>query len=535
MRKTKMLCTHLGMVIIFFAGCRQQPVFSQKVVIYDLVKDFNAIADDKTDNYAAFVKAAEVISGAGGGILNIPKGKYFIASYKGIKGANIGDIVFRNCNNLSIIGNNSVIRVNGHFTRNRDYQLPGLSFNYAYNNTVCPFKLTNCKNVLLKDISLYGEVDKMKKEQGVVEGESFGVFISDDEPTDVSSRILLENVQAHHFASDGILIKSNGENIVLNNCNSSFNARQGLSVVKGSKIKVLHSVFDSTGKTGAYGWHPPGAGIDIENEFGAGKLNDVLISNCTLRGNTGFQVVTTLSSNKVVLDSCFIADASGGYSEALNGVGMYSLNSRLSNSILFAGIQVDLNDQVYKGPEIQEISKNIVYSGNRGIVSADYARPVNITDNIFIMLPKPKLDEYFPYIQNYNCVYNRNMVVVHADRLVNDANQVTALVQGAKEVKEDFWLVNGYTIPPEKQRTVYFLPATNGSKIVTDQFFGASDVVARYDYNKTHFLLPGQVNTILNNEIFSAYKQTTFNQGYLKQASEIRKKMAAIVAEAKSK
>lgn len=91
--------------------------------------------------------------------------------------------------------------MNGNFSRNRDYQIQGLPYNYAYNNTVCPFKLVSCKTVTIKNLLLYGEVDKMKKQEGVVEGENYGVNIADDEPGDTSSNIVLQNITAHHFAA----------------------------------------------------------------------------------------------------------------------------------------------------------------------------------------------------------------------------------------------------------------------------------------------------------------------------------------------
>lgn len=500
-------------------SCKQQPVFSQNTKVFNLVKDFGARGDDKTDNYMAFKNAALAITKAGGGKLVIPKGKYYIAAFKGQEG--IGDIIFRNCKGLTIEGNNSVIRLNGNFSRNADYKLPNLPYQYAYNNTVCPFKLVNCSNVLLKDFTLYGEVDKMRKQPGVVEGESYGVFIADNEPTDRSSRIVLQNITAHRFAADGFLIKINGDDILMNRCKAYNNARQGLSIVKGSNIRVLNSSFDSTGKTGAYGWHAPGAGIDVENEFGAGKLNNVLIRNCQIRGNNGFQIVTTLPSDKVVIDSCFISDLTAGYSSALNGLGMYSINSTISNSILFAGIQVDNADQIYRGPSVQEINNNIIYSGERGIVSASFSRPVNITENIFIMLPKPDLTTYFPYVQNGNATFNRNIIVVHADRVKKVSNQVTALVQSAKESIENFWLMNGYEMPVEKRSAHFYLPAMNGTKITKNQFFQASNEIARYDYKKTIFLTDIQVKTILAKEIFTAYKQTALNKKYIQQAGEV--------------
>ena len=535
MFRNKACLVFIPVFLVFICCGSQQRAYAQKTKTYDLVKDFKAVPDNKTDNYLAFVKAAETLSREGGGQLNIPKGSYYIGAYKSAeknKAYTAGDIIFRNCTNLTINGNHAVIRVNGKFTRISDYNLPGVPYNYSSYNTVCPIKLMNCKNVLLKDITLYGEVDKMKR-GNVVEGESYGVYIADDEPAQVSSKILLQNVTTHHFAADGLLIKSNGEDIVVNKCNSYKNARQGLSIVKGRNIKVLNSTFDSTGVTGAYNWHAPGAGIDVENEFGPGKLTNVLIRNCSLRGNNGFQIVTTLSSEHVTIDSCFISDPTAGYSDGLKGVGMYSLNSTLSNCIIFGTIQVDIADQGYTGPVIQQISRNLVYSGTRAIVSSDFQRPVNITDNILVMLPRPTMNDYFPYIQNPNCTYNRNMVVVHADRLKKEPNTVVSLTQLAKEVTDDFWLVNGYDIPAEKRRTVSYMIATDQVKMLKNHFFSPSNFVSQYNFYKTHFLTDVQVNAILNKELFTAYKQTSFNPKYVSQANDVRKYMAGIVSEAK--
>lgn len=188
---------------LFFI-CNSQALSAQKNKTYNLVTDFGAKPDNKTDNYSAFVKAAASLSNSSGRVLVIPKGNYYIAAYKildGNKKNSITDIVFKNCRNLTVEGNNSMIRMNGNFSRNRDYQIQGLPYNYAYNNTVCPFKLVSCKTVTIKNLLLYGEVDKMKKQEGVVEGENYGVNIADDEPGDTSSNIVLQNITAHHFAA----------------------------------------------------------------------------------------------------------------------------------------------------------------------------------------------------------------------------------------------------------------------------------------------------------------------------------------------
>lgn len=523
-------------LLLLFLVCNIQVLLSQKNKTYNLVTDFGARADDKTDCYPAFIKAATVLSKAGGGSLIIPKGKYYIAAYKiagGPQKNNVTDIVFKNCTGLTIEGNNSVIRVNGNFSRNRDYQVPGLSHHYAFNSNVCVFKLTNCKDVVLKNIVLNGEVEKMRKQTGVVEGDSYGVFVADYEPGDTSSNISLQNITAHHFAADGIQIQSSGENIVITNCNLHHNARQGLSIVKGSNIKCLFSSFDSTGHAGIYGWHAPGAGIDVENEFGAGKLKNVLIQNCSFRGNKGFQVITTPASDKVIIDSCFISDLSAGYADGLNGVGMFSLNSTLSNSILFATIQVDLADAIYKGESVQQFKKNLIYSGHRGAVSADFSRPVNITDNIFIMLPNSQVDTYFPYIQNRNCRFNRNIVAVHTDRVKRVPNTVTALVQYTAEVVDDFWLVNNYGYTKNKRQKDCFYPAYIESKKMGHQFFSPNEKIETLIFEPKKMLTATQADKILAPVFFTAYKQTSFNKTFLVQADSVRKYAAGIIAAVK--
>lgn len=438
--------------------------------VYNFVKHFGARADDKTDCYPALVKAAATLSKEGGGTLVIPKGKYYIASTKVLDGPqknNVQDVVFKNCNTLTIAGNNSTFRINGKFTRKPDYGIASLPYRYAYENTVCPFVFTNCKKTILKDVTLYGEVDKMKN-SGSVEGVCYGVSIYDGD-NDTSSNVQLQNVTARHFAADGFLIRSNGKNITMTNCVAYCNARQGLSITKGKDILIYNCRFDSTGKTGAYGWHAPGAGIDVENEFKAGDVDNVVIRKCHLRNNKGFQIVTTIPSYNVTVDSCFIKDTEEGYASGLNGVGMYGLNSVLKNSIIVGSIQVDLADQIYTGDKIQQIKNNVIYSGNRGIICSDFHRPVTIEGNILVVLPKPEAT-YFPYIQSNNCSFNKNIVILHPDRITETTTQVISLVQLVKESSNNFWLLNKSSSLKEKARPYYAIALTN-VKNIKHQFF----------------------------------------------------------------
>jgi len=519
--------------LIFF--CSRQDIFSQKK-IYDLVKDFGAKADDKTDNYEVFTKAALKLSGTEGCTLIIPKGKYYIAAYKIVGGPQkngITDITFKNCNGLTIQGNNSTVRVNGKFTRRGDYVLPNLPYHYSFSNTVSPFAFTNCKNLILKDVTLYGEADKMKREEGVVENPNHGVTVIDGNESDISSKILFQHITVHHFAADGIMINSNGSNLSVIGCKSYCNGRQGLSIVKGRDILCYNSQFDSTGFTGGtYGWHMPGAGIDVENEFGPGKLNNVKIIKCSMRANKGFQIVTTMPGENVLVDSCFIADLNAGFSSGVNGVGIYSYSSTLSNSIIFGTIQVDLADQIYTGEKIQTIKNNIIYSGHRAIICSDFQRPVTVENNILVMLPHPDIT-YFPYIQDVNARFNYNIIVVHPDRVDTLPNQVGSLVQYVKENNNNCWLLNKNNFTAAKKKSHFFYPAFDNNKILTTQLFPDNNVSRMIDYAPIKRLDEKQIDKILSAGLFSAFKQAGFDKKYLSQANEVQQYVKTIFASSK--
>jgi hypothetical protein len=469
-------------------------------------------------------------------LLNIPAGKYYIAQYKiggGDKKNDVTDIIFKNCDGLIINGNNCSIRVNGKFTRTKGYQLPGLAYNYSYNNTVCPFRFSNCKNVQMRDMNLYGEVDKMKKE-AVVEGQNYGVHIEDEADKDSCSNFVLQNIKAHHFAADGFVISANGRKIKIINCASYKNARQGLSIVKGHDIFCYQSVFDSTGNTGAYGWHAPGAGVDVENEFGKDKLTNLQFVSCTMRGNNGFQFLSTLASDSIVVDSCFFSDKLAGYGSGLNGIGMYSIHSVMKNCIIFGTIQVDIADfAAYKGPDILQFKNNLIYSGNRAFVCSDFNRPVDIDNNFLIMLPKPDMGTYFPYIQSANCSFTNNLVVFHPDRLEKNPNLVMALVQYTKQVANTFWLLNSNKSSNEKKYKHFFVPAFTDSKVMKNIFFPPSDIMDRYEFNGKKSITQLQANKIVSYPLFSVFKQTVFNRKYLVQADEVRKYVNTIINSAK--
>ena len=76
------------------------------------------------------------------------------------------------------------------------------------------------------------------------------------------------------------------------------------------------------------------------------------------------------------------------------------------------------------------------------------------------------------------------------------------------------------------------MAAMNGTKIVKDQFFSPSDIVSRYNFNRTIFLTDQQVKEILSRELFTAFKQNSFNRKYLTQANDVLRYIKRIVSEA---
>jgi len=365
--------------------------------------------------------------------------------------------------------------------------------------------------------------------EAVAEGESNGVVIDDVNDINLkSSNIVIKNVTSNYFATDGFYIRGRGEKISILNCKGNYNGRQGLSIVGGKNITIDNCVFDSTGFTGKYGSHAPTAGIDVESELGNAMLRDVTIKNCTMRSNKGFQIVTTLQSENVKIDSCFFSDLEFGRGGGLNGIGMYSLNSTLSNSIIFGTVQIDLAGQLYTGPLKQIFKNNIIYSGYRALISSDFARPCDIVGNVIIMLPNPSMNEYFPYIQNPNCRFNDNVIVQHATKVSLIRNEVNALVQSTKETKNNTWLLNGYSVAEKGQRKYYYFPAFNGGADVGAQYFPPNDKIASFNYSFFKFITALAVDKILSYNLINAYKQTSFNKKYLVDAHAIRNYLKGI-------
>ena len=141
-----------------------------------------------------------------------------------------------------------------------------------------------------------------------------------------SSDISIHDINISRCTGDGIYIGGYptdyignytyaSKNIKLVNVTSKSNRRQGLSIISVDGLLVDNCKFINTGSVEST---PPSAGIDIEPNVSEGRNNSVrniLIKNCTLKGNKGYSFEAELNvtdgtlSNyeNVVVDNC-IAD-----------------------------------------------------------------------------------------------------------------------------------------------------------------------------------------------------------------------------------
>jgi hypothetical protein len=100
----------------------------------------------------------------------------------------------------------------------------------------------------------------------------------------------MPGIDAHGTnGGDGIIIGESGyipDNILIDGVVCDGNVRQGLSVITGTRIRIVNSAFLNT--TG----DDPGYGIDLEPNVVTDTLNNVLISNCAFYNNHGGGVIT---------------------------------------------------------------------------------------------------------------------------------------------------------------------------------------------------------------------------------------------------
>lgn len=286
----------------------------------DLQTDFGAVGDGKTNDQAAFERAADFFNqraqtpaGTGAAVLRIPKGVYVVGRQDANnQGVNV--LQLSGCRNLTVTGDDSAtteIRYAndmryGSFdpVTKRPFESPDAYFTdgkYACGGGTC-FVLRGCDNVQITNLAFNGnsaqlEVGGHWGDTGI-QLQFDGIFVSD------SRRISMRRLALHHFGRDGIQVLNhlaqslddpNREDILLENSTCNYNGRQGLSLTAVNGFRAVNCSFNHTGRivpasTGKALFSNPGAGIDLEPQDGF--VTNVSLENCRFVDNAGQGIVS---------------------------------------------------------------------------------------------------------------------------------------------------------------------------------------------------------------------------------------------------
>lgn len=259
-------------------------------------ESFGAVGDGVADDYDAFVRLVAAVNLARGGSVALSPGRtYYFNRYR-TEANPTANITFDKCDGLTLDGNGAIIAVKGDFQRDRQStrSLSGLVFE-------------DCRNVMLRNLQLTGNVGRMNRVMTLKEPPSHGLIFGG------CSEVVIDGVTARHFAGDGLYIRQglrpNASNIsaacrrfTVRNSQFLFNARQGLSVIQLRGGRFDNCDFSHTGYVapemrGPYGSHAPSAGVDIEPNHSPATVRpvdvltgDLEFENCRMVGNRGISL-----------------------------------------------------------------------------------------------------------------------------------------------------------------------------------------------------------------------------------------------------
>jgi hypothetical protein len=408
-----LLLVVLALLTICVFACSRPRTFN--------VKAFGAKGDGVSDDYEAMQAAAVALCNAPGATLIYPRGTYRIDRYRitgGVSNNSVSNIRYVGCKGVKIIGEGAKIDVKGEFRRTAGYSDAAQVFSYEC--SVIPFEMVDSSGFHISGFDINGNVDKMSRDAGVVEGSMAGILTTN------CRDYVISDVNVHHFAADGITLGGNSlvadQHVELRNVTSTNNARQGLSVIQVRKAEILNSVFSFNGRTGKYGIHSPAAGVNVqalrrppEEDAYTGLLS---FENCRFEENIGPQFISAWPEgvDSVSVKNSFVraigGDTSGTAFMNAPQEGVTSANT----FELSAGHSVAL--AVYKPEQYAKIAhliynKNAFRLGdNRGIVAPLQASPVDFVDND-VRIKSPTVDRTFLRLDYLNLVESNHFFVAN--------------------------------------------------------------------------------------------------------------------------
>ncbi|HEY3265350.1 MAG TPA: glycosyl hydrolase family 28-related protein [Armatimonadota bacterium] len=408
------------------------------------VKDFGAKGDGVTDDYDAIQAAVAAINpppfgtGTGQGTLLFPPGEYFINRYRIVDSPdanNINNIAFESCNGVSVLGTGAKISVLGKFYRSKWETANNVWYSNIYN--VIPLYFDNCQNFLVDGFELNGNVQDTTRDPEVVEGRCYGLA------TQASSNYIIQNVYAHHFAADGVMLGSESSNsahpiatadrnATLINVHSANNARDGLAIYHVRGAMIQNSLFETSGDIGgSYGGHYPYAGAGLEpTAFTVGvdvdvKTGDVTFQNCTFRNNMGMQFFVGGGdrTDNITLDGCT-------FEEGPLSINDYTVLMAVKNGLIqnctMRGKRMTFVRGSFPGVSVT-IRNNTLYSNAFALVGDSLPCQALIEGNTIIGTFTAPTSNYLVFLQNLPQVtFRMNTVIVPKE--AKNANSAQGIV-----------------------------------------------------------------------------------------------------------
>lgn len=406
-------------LLIFCAGCSAQKTATVNV------KDFGAKGDGVSDDYSAVLAAVDEVNRIGSGTLVFPKGTYFLKPYH-TSGSSVRNIELKNVRGVEIIGNNSVIKVNGKHHRGADYSTGG----YSYSNTgaVIPMLISSSSDVTVRNLEIDGGVASTTRDANLAEFGGHLILITNSE------NVHLQNLKVHHAQTDGIYIDGKSRNVTADQVESYNNARQGMSIIELHNGKFTNCTFRDTGRTGKYGGHSPQAGVDIEPHGAPNSVFDITFENCTFENNIGSQFVVSHpgTTANVFLKNCVFREIDGfHYAVIVNAKDV------VFDSCIFDFRQGSLYPLWQQNGTSAVIRNSHITSETNGIVAVTGSdtNAVQLLNNTVEYVGKQPLEHYFPYIQMTNIIIENNRFII--PKRFGRVNTPTSLLQKAKRVKNN--------------------------------------------------------------------------------------------------
>jgi hypothetical protein len=353
------------------------------------VKDFGAKGDGRSDDYDALQAAASALCHSPNATLLFPEGTYRIGRHRIAGGPDdngFQNIRYVGCKGNTITGVKVTIDVEGDFRRRADKRQQGSSLSYADN--IVPFEMVQSSGFRIVGFQLVGNVDKMTRDPDVAPGGAAGIL------TIKCRDYYIEDLTVRGFGGDGIRLgedsQSADQGVHLVNVTSTRNARQGLTIVNVRGANIVSSVFTENGRTGAYGSHPPAAGVAVEPvryTSDQDPAGDITFERCRFEENLGPQF---LSERPDLVDSITISDSyvKSTLPDTSATAFMSTPKSGLVRGSTFdvaAGRGVALAGY---SPDLYANIKSLVYNknnfnlgDNKGLISPVQPAPVELTGN----------------------------------------------------------------------------------------------------------------------------------------------------------